>query len=44
MRPRGGPITDIFVGVMPFLGVYMLAVGLLLVWPDIALWLVRFMS
>ncbi len=41
MRPRPGPITDVFVGVMPFLLAYMLAVLLLLVMPDLALWLPR---
>jgi C4-dicarboxylate transporter, DctM subunit len=41
MRPRPGPITDVFAGVVPFLGAYLLAVALLMVWPDIALWLPR---
>lgn len=44
MRPRGGPITDIFVGVLPFLTVYMLAVVLLMIVPEVALWLPRAMS
>jgi tripartite ATP-independent transporter DctM subunit len=39
MRKRPGPITDVFAGVMPFLGVYMLAVLMLLIWPGLALWL-----
>lgn len=39
MRPKGGPITDVFVGVLPFLLAYLLAVMLLLVFPGIALWL-----
>jgi tripartite ATP-independent transporter DctM subunit len=39
MRPKPGPITDVFVGVMPFLLAYLLAVFLLLVFPEIALWL-----
>jgi C4-dicarboxylate transporter, DctM subunit len=39
LRPGGGPITDVFVGVMPFLAVYLLAVLMLMIWPDIALWL-----
>jgi tripartite ATP-independent transporter DctM subunit len=43
MRPDPGPITDVFAGVMPFLAVYMLAVVLLMVFPDIALVLVRAM-
>jgi TRAP-type C4-dicarboxylate transport system permease large subunit len=42
MRPKpGGPITDVFAGVLPFLAVYLLAVALLMVWPGIALWLPR---
>ena len=43
MRPRPGPITDVFAGVVPFLGAYLLAVVLLMVWPEIALWLPRMM-
>ncbi|MBS7790946.1 TRAP transporter large permease [Roseococcus sp. SDR] len=41
MRPKPGPITDVFVGVMPFLLAYLAAVGLLLIFPEIALWLPR---
>ncbi|MFN3447852.1 MAG: TRAP transporter large permease [Roseococcus sp.] len=41
MRPKPGPITDVFLGVMPFLLAYLLAVLLLLVFPEIALWLPR---
>jgi len=45
MRPKpGGPITDVFAGVLPFLGVYLLAVALLLGFPEIALWLPRVLS
>ena len=44
MRPKPGPITDVFVGVMPFLLAYLAAVGLLLVFPDIALWLPRILA
>lgn len=44
MRPRPGPITDVFVGVTPFLGAYLLAVVLLMIWPGIALWLPRVMG
>lgn len=44
MRRKPGPITDVFVGVMPFLGVYMLAVVLMMIWPDIALWLPEMMK
>ncbi|MDI9330264.1 MAG: TRAP transporter large permease [Alphaproteobacteria bacterium] len=39
MRRQAGPITDVFLGVMPFLTVYMLAILLLMVFPQIALWL-----
>jgi tripartite ATP-independent transporter DctM subunit len=39
MRPRGGPITDVFAGVMPFLLVYLLAVAAMMVWPGLATWL-----
>ena len=39
MRRQSGPITDVFMGVMPFLTVYMLAILLLMVFPQIALWL-----
>jgi tripartite ATP-independent transporter DctM subunit len=38
MRKDGGPITEIFSGVLPFLGVYILAVIALMIVPDIALW------
>ncbi|WP_270934676.1 TRAP transporter large permease [Falsiroseomonas oryzae] len=44
MRPRAGPISDVFIGVMPFLLAYLAAVLLLLVFPEIALWLPRAMS
>lgn len=44
MRPKPGPITDVFVGVLPFLAVYLLAVLLLLVFPEIALWLPRVLA
>ncbi|WP_338664646.1 TRAP transporter large permease [Pararoseomonas sp. SCSIO 73927] len=44
MRPKGGPITDVFAGVMPFLLAYLVAVGLLLIWPAIALWPLTFMG
>lgn len=39
MRRQPGPITDVFLGVMPFLLVYMLAIFVLMVFPQIALWL-----
>jgi C4-dicarboxylate transporter DctM subunit len=39
MRQDGGPISDLFAGVMPFLAVYVLSVVALLIAPDIALWL-----
>lgn len=39
MRRDGGPITDVFSGVMPFMIVYIFAVALLMAVPGIALWL-----
>ena len=41
MRRDGGPITDVFSGVIPFMVAYIGAVILLLVFPSIALWLPR---
>ncbi len=40
MRRTPGPITDVFSGVLPFVGVYMLAVLILLLFPGLALVLV----
>ena len=39
MRKDGGPITDIFSGVMPFMLVYILAILVLMWFPQVALWL-----
>lgn len=39
MRRQPGPITDVFSGVMPFMFVYMFAIIVLMVFPQIALWL-----
>lgn len=39
MRKDGGPITDVFSGVLPFMLVYILAIVVLMAIPDIALWL-----
>jgi TRAP-type C4-dicarboxylate transport system permease large subunit len=39
LRKDGGPVTQIFAGVLPFMLVYILAVVLLVVFPGIALWL-----
>lgn len=44
MRSKPGPITDVFMGVMPFLGVYLLAVAILMVFPGLALWLPAIMN
>ena len=44
MRPRPGPITDVFVGVTPFLTVYMIAVFILLWLPGLATWLPKAMG
>jgi TRAP-type C4-dicarboxylate transport system permease large subunit len=41
MRRNPGPITDVFKGVMPFLLIYIVAIVLLMVFPQIALWLVN---
>jgi tripartite ATP-independent transporter DctM subunit len=39
LRPQAGPITDVFIGVMPYVGAYLLAVLALLLAPELALWL-----
>lgn len=39
MRRDGGQIVDVFKGVLPFVGVYILAIVVLMVFPGIALWL-----
>jgi len=39
MRGAPGPITDVFRGVIPFMVVYILAVVILLMVPQLALWL-----
>ncbi len=39
LRRDGGPITQVFSGVMPFVLVYILAIAVLMVFPAIALWL-----
>jgi tripartite ATP-independent transporter DctM subunit len=41
LRRDGGPIGHVFVGVLPFVAVYILAIVLLMVAPEIALWLPR---
>jgi tripartite ATP-independent transporter DctM subunit len=41
MRMTPGPITDVFIGVTPFVLAYLLGVGILMVFPEIALWLPR---
>lgn len=41
MRRDGGPITDVFAGVLPFMAVYILAIILLMLAPEVALWLPR---
>ena len=40
MRRTPGPITDVFAGVMPFVGAYLLAVLILLMFPQAALFIV----
>jgi TRAP-type C4-dicarboxylate transport system permease large subunit len=44
MRKDDGPITDIFTGVMPFMLVYILAILILMQFPEVALWLPRAMN
>ncbi len=39
LRPTAGPITDVFVGVMPYVTVYIVALVLLMVFPQLVLWL-----
>jgi TRAP-type C4-dicarboxylate transport system permease large subunit len=39
MRTRPGPITDVFTGVLPFLGIYALGILLLMAFPGLVLWL-----
>jgi TRAP-type C4-dicarboxylate transport system permease large subunit len=39
MRRDGKQIGDLFVGVLPFVGAYILAILLLMIFPAIALWL-----
>jgi C4-dicarboxylate transporter DctM subunit len=39
MRTRPGPITDVFTGVMPFLGIYLLGILILMAFPRLVLWL-----
>ena len=41
MRIRPGPITDVFVSVTPFVLVYIAGVMLMMLFPDIVLWLPR---
>ncbi|MCC6209428.1 MAG: TRAP transporter large permease [Burkholderiales bacterium] len=41
MRGQPGPITDVFKGVLPFIGAYVLAVVILMIVPELALWLPR---
>jgi tripartite ATP-independent transporter DctM subunit len=39
LRRDGGPISQVFSGVLPFVLVYILAIAVLMVFPGIALWL-----
>jgi len=39
MRKDGGPISDVFSGVIPFMAVYILAIVILMMFPAIALYL-----
>ncbi|HSD43101.1 MAG TPA: TRAP transporter large permease [Burkholderiales bacterium] len=44
MRPDPGAIGDVFRGVLPFVVLYVLAIVLLMVAPEIALWLPRVLA
>ncbi len=39
LRPKPGPITDVFAGVMPYVTAYIAALLLLMVFPQLVLWL-----
>jgi len=41
LRPRPGPITDVYYGVLPFLALYLAGLGLFVAFPDLVLWLPR---
>lgn len=41
LRRPSGPISDVFYGVLPFLGVYTFALLLMYVWPEMILWPAR---
>jgi len=41
LRVPPGPISDVFMGVMPFLGIYGLGLLLVTAFPEIVLWFVR---
>ena len=41
MRLTPGPITDVFIGVTPFVLIYLVGVVIMMIFPDIALWLPR---
>jgi TRAP-type C4-dicarboxylate transport system permease large subunit len=44
MRLTPGPIWDVFIGVTPFVLIYMAGVVILMAFPDIALWLPRMLK
>ena len=44
MRLSPGPISDVFIGVTPFVLVYFLGVVILMLFPAIALWLPRMLK
>jgi len=41
MRVPPGPISDVFVGVLPFLGIYALSLLLVTAFPGLVLWFVK---
>ncbi len=44
MRITPGPISDVFIGVTPFVLVYLVGVVIMMIFPDIALWLPRILK
>jgi tripartite ATP-independent transporter DctM subunit len=38
---KGRPISDVFLGSAPYVGLLIIGIGLLVLWPDLALWLPR---
>jgi TRAP-type mannitol/chloroaromatic compound transport system permease large subunit len=41
LRDPPGPISDVFMGVLPFLGLYIFGIVVLTAFPGAILWIVR---